>query len=289
MSQVFQLLLENLLAERENFNRIWFASDQVTPPPFSYQVNFPRLELVISGEYPNQLENPDKTISEVKLLAGDALFVPPNSWNQPNWDTDCSVLSLLFGKRQLGFSLVSKAKNQPSFYDVQKFSIQTRTGHALDHILSALNTLATEPVRKPMDEHLLHALLSYCQQMLASPVAGTRNRVEDLYQGICIYIQENFHRQITRESIAQRFTMTPNHLSRLFRQQGHMRMADYITWVRIDRAKFMLKRYDFRLNEVATRCGFQDVNYFYRVFKSKTGMTPSEYRGANKAFSETAH
>lgn len=57
-----------------------------------------------------------------------------------------------------------------------------------------------------------------------------------------------------------------------------MTLADYIAWVRIDRAKFMLKKYQFRLSEVAERCGFQDVNYFCRVFKTKTGMTPSEYR-----------
>ena len=57
-----------------------------------------------------------------------------------------------------------------------------------------------------------------------------------------------------------------------------MTLADYITWVRIDRAKFMLKRYDFRLQEVANRCGYADANYFFRVFKNKVGMTPSEYR-----------
>ncbi|PSW16667.1 AraC family transcriptional regulator [Photobacterium rosenbergii] len=279
MSQVFHQLLETLLAEREHFNRIWFAGDHVTPPPFSYQVNFPRLEMVISGEYLNELEDPDHGITEVKIMAGDALYIPPNSWNKPNWDTDCSVLSLLFGKRQLGFSLVSKSKGQASFYDVQKHSIQTRTGFAIDHILAALNALAKEPLQKPMDEHLLQALMSYCQQMLATPSSTNKKRSEDLYQGICIYIQENFHRPITRDSIAKRFNITPNHLSRLFRQQGHMRMADYITWVRIERAKFMLKKYTFRLNEVATRCGFQDVNYFYRVFKNKTGMTPSDYRG----------
>ncbi|SKA60998.1 AraC family transcriptional regulator [Enterovibrio nigricans] len=279
MSQVFHLLLDNLLSESEHVSRIVFARDQVTPPQFSYQVNFPRVELVLSGEYPNLLESEDKSINEVVLTQGDVLYVPPNSWNKPNWDTDCSVLSLLFGKRQLGFSLVGKAKKQPGFYDVQKHSIQTRTGHSIDHMLNALNMLAKEPVQAPMDSYLLKALMSYCQTMLTAPVASSRNRVEDLYQGICIYIQENFHRSITRESIAARFNITPNHLSRLFRQQGHMRMADYITWVRVDRAKFMLKRYDFRLGEVATRCGFQDVNYFYRVFKAKTGMTPSEYRG----------
>ncbi|MGF1726839.1 helix-turn-helix transcriptional regulator [Photobacterium nomapromontoriensis] len=278
MDQVFHHLLENILSEREHFNRIWFASDHVTPPAFSYQVNFPRLEMVISGEYINELEDPDHGITEVTIMAGDALYIPPNSWNKPNWDTECSVLSLLFGRRQLGFSLVSKGKGQVGFFDVQKHSIQTRTGHAIDHILAALNALAKEPIQKPMDEHLLQALLSYCQQMLTMPDSTKKKRSEDLYQGICIYIQENFHRPITRDSIARRFNITPNHLSRLFRQQGHMRMADYITWVRIERAKFMLKKYTFRLNEVATRCGFVDVNYFYRVFKTKTGMTPSEYR-----------
>jgi len=279
MAGVFHNLIDTLMAEREHFNRIWFASDQHQPPPFSYQVNFPRLELVVSGEYQNQLEDPEQGIADIKVLTGDALYIPPNCWNKPNWDNDCSVVSFLFGRRQLGLSFVSKRKGEESFFDVQKHSIQTRTGHAIDHILDALNALAREPKKAPMDEHLLMALLSYAQSMLSEPNTSAKKRSEDLYQGICIYIQENFHRAITRASIAQRFNISPNHLSRLFRQQGHMTLADYITWVRIDRAKFMLRKYSFRLHDVATRCGFQDVNYFFRVFKNKTGRTPSEYRG----------
>ncbi|SON49492.1 helix-turn-helix transcriptional regulator [Vibrio tapetis] len=278
MAKVFHNLLETLITERDHFNRIWFASDQLQPPPFSYQVNFPRLELVVSGEYQNQLEDPEQGIADIKVLAGDALYIPPNCWNKPNWDNDCSVVSLLFGRRQLGLSFVSKRKGEEGFFDVQKHSIQTRTGHAIDSMLDALNALATEPKKAPMDEHLLLALLTYALSMLADPNASAKKRSDDVYQGICIYIQENFHRSINRSSIAQRFNISPNHLSRLFRQQGHMTLADYITWVRIDRAKFMLRKYDFRLQDVATRCGFQDVNYFFRVFKAKTGRTPSEYR-----------
>ncbi len=278
MGQVFHRLIDSLLSERTQFNRIWFASDNLTPPQFSYQVNFPRLELVVKGEYANQIEDSNSGIAQVKVLTGDALYIPPNCWNKPLWDEDCTVLSLLFGRRQLGFSLVSKRKNDPSFFDVQKHSIQTRTGHAIDHILEALNAIGRESRKSPMDEHLLAALMSYSQSMLSDPTHSETKRSEEVYQGICIYIQENFHRSITRSSIASRFSISPNHLSRLFRQQGHMTLADYITWVRIDRAKFMLKRYSFRLNEVATRCGFQDVNYFFRVFKTKTGLTPSEYR-----------
>ena len=279
MSLVFHNLIETLLSEKENFNRIWFAGDNLTPPQFSYQVNFPRLELVISGQYRNQIEDPELGIVDVNVLAGDALYIPPNCWNKPNWDTDCSVLSLLFGRRQLGFSLVSKKKGEETFYDIRKHSIQTRTGHAIDHILAALNALSCEPHKKPMDEYLLLALMSYSQFMVSDPANSAKKRSEDLYQGICIYIQENFHRVITRSSIANRFNISANHLSRMFRQQGHMTLADYITRVRVERAKFMLRKYPFRLGEVATRCGFQDVNYFFRVFKNKTGHTPSEYRG----------
>ena len=278
MGMLFHDLLDILLTERENFNRIWFAGDNLTPPQFSYQVNFPRLELVLSGEYINQIEDPEQGIVEIKVFAGDALYIPPNCWNKPNWDSDCSVLSLLFGRRQLGFSLVSKNKGEKGFFDVSKHSIQTRTGHAIDHIIEALNTLSNESRKGPMDEYLLLALMSYSQSMILDPAHSAKKRSEDLYLGVCIYIQEHFHRAITRSSIANHFNISPNHLSRVFRQQGHMTLADYITWVRIDRAKFILRKYPFGLNEVATRCGFKDVNYFFRVFKNKTDLTPSEYR-----------
>ena len=277
---IFHDLISSVLNEREPIHNIWFAGDFHTPSAFSYQVNFPRLELVLDGEYINEMESHDRKITNVAAKAGDAIFIPPNCWNKPNWDTDCSVLSMLFGRRQLGLSLVSKRKGEESFYDIQKHSIQTRSGFAIDNILEALSSLARESNKQPMDELLLQALLQYSKTMLDAPVEKSHSRVQDVYQGICIYIQENFHRQITRDSIASRFSISSNHLSRMFRQQGHMTLAEYITRVRVDRAKFMLKKYNFKLNEVSVRCGFKDVNYFCRVFKNRTGRTPTEYRGS---------
>ncbi len=217
---IFDDLISSVLNERESFHHIWFAGDFHTPPEFSYQVNFPRLELVLGGEYINEMESHDRKVTKIIAKAGDAIFIPANCWNKPNWDTDCSVLSMLFGRRQLGLSFVSKRKGEANFYDIQKHSIQTRSGFAIDNILEALSSLARENYKKPMDELLLQALLQYTQTMLNAPTEQPQNRVQDLYQGICIYIQENFHRPITRESIASRFSISANHLSRLFRQQG---------------------------------------------------------------------
>ncbi len=275
---VFKNLLAAITAEINDEQKIWFGGDKSTPPVFSYQVNFPRLEFVLSGEYNNEIENQNGDIENISVQTGEIIFIPPNCWNKPYWESDCSVLSLLFGRRQLGFSLVTKKADQAGFIDVQKYSVPNRTGHAIDHMLEALNALARENQKSPMDRYLIAAILSYCQQMLGQPELGAKSRSEDIYHGICIYIQENFQKDINREGIAARFNISPNHLSRLFRQQGHMTLADYITWVRIDRAKFMLKRYDLRLPDIATRCGFKDINYFYRVFKERTGVTPSQYK-----------
>ena len=57
-----------------------------------------------------------------------------------------------------------------------------------------------------------------------------------------------------------------------------MRFCDYLTYVRIDRAKFMLHKYDMNLSEIADRCGFSDSAYFCRVFKKIVGKTPTKYR-----------
>ena len=275
---VFKNMLEVLTAEISSCQHVWFGKDKNTPPPFSYQVNFPRLEFVLNGVYTNEIEDDNGEINTVFINTGDVLFIPPHCWNKPHWDDDCSVLSLLFGNRQLGFSLVTKKKDHAGFIDVQKYSVPNRTGHAIDHMLEALNALAREPQKTPIDKHLIAAILFYCLSMLNQPEMTTKSRSEDIYHGICIYIQENFQKDVSREHIANRFNISPNHLSRLFRQQGHMTLADYITWVRIDRAKFMLKRYDLRLSDIATRCGFKDINYFFRVFKERTGLTPSQYK-----------
>ncbi len=57
-----------------------------------------------------------------------------------------------------------------------------------------------------------------------------------------------------------------------------MKFSDYLTYVRVDRAKFMLSRYDMILYEIAQRCGYKDTSYFCRTFKKITGRTPTEYR-----------
>ncbi|WP_413698625.1 hypothetical protein ACLKMH_13430 [Psychromonas sp. KJ10-10] len=76
MSNVFHDLLNKTLSERTDLKQIFFAGDSSTPPLLSYQVNFPRLELVVSGQYNNQIEGSNHDIIDIPLITGDVLFIP---------------------------------------------------------------------------------------------------------------------------------------------------------------------------------------------------------------------
>ncbi|MEG2691514.1 MAG: HTH-type transcriptional activator RhaR, partial [Hafnia sp.] len=67
-------------------------------------------------------------------------------------------------------------------------------------------------------------------------------------------------------------------LKQLFRQQTGMSISHYLRQLRLCQAKRLLRRSDYRISEIATRCGFEDSNYFSVVFTRDAGLTPREYR-----------
>lgn len=57
-----------------------------------------------------------------------------------------------------------------------------------------------------------------------------------------------------------------------------MTFSSYLTHVRIDRAKHLLRNYNLKLDDLAARCGYSNAPYFCLVFKRTTKLTPAEYR-----------
>lgn len=60
-------------------------------------MNFLCLELVLGGEYINEMESYDCKVMKIIVKVGDVIFIFVNCWNKLNWDIDCLVLSMLFG------------------------------------------------------------------------------------------------------------------------------------------------------------------------------------------------
>ena len=79
-------------------------------------------------------------------------------------------------------------------------------------------------------------------------------------------------------SVAKRFHITPNYLSHIFQKSGSVGFNEYLTRVRLEKAKQLLRGYDLKVKEIAHNCGFVDSNYFCRLFRKTTERSPSEYR-----------
>jgi len=261
--------------------RLVFGLDIGTPPLGALQVQFARFEIVIDGTYTNLLCDRSARIAENRLGPGDGLFVPGNSWNQPLWDQDVKVLSLLFGATHLGVSLVNWQADEQRFTSVEKRSCLIPGNGPLQLMVEAMASHRDDADPSSLDARLLaQAILEYARRLIANPAPEEDRQSSAFFRAACLYIDENFDKLITRDTVAAHLKISPNYFSRVFREQGAMTFSDYLTQVRIGKAKFMLERYDLPLSQIAQRCGFNDFNYFYKVFKKVVGRTPTEYRNS---------
>jgi two-component system, response regulator YesN len=96
------------------------------------------------------------------------------------------------------------------------------------------------------------------------------------------YIEKNYQSQILVEDVAREVSISPSYFKHLFKQESGFTFSDYLTKVRIRKAKELLLNSDLNITEIAFETGYQNSNYFSIVFKNLEGISPSEYRKNNK-------
>ena len=93
------------------------------------------------------------------------------------------------------------------------------------------------------------------------------------------YIEEHYSENISLSGIASHIHMSKNHFSYLFRKETGHSFNDYLTEVRINKAKLLLTSpQTYTIAEIAEMTGFNDTGYFGKVFKKSTGMSPIHYK-----------
>ena len=88
--------------------------------------------------------------------------------------------------------------------------------------------------------------------------------------------------EIVINDLAARLDMSPGYFSSMFKKEVHQSTMQYITGLRIERAREYLERTDQSVAVIAKSVGYEDSQYFFRVFKKATGMTPLQYRQSLK-------
>ena len=134
----------------------------------------------------------------------------------------------------------------------------------------------------------IELLLNYCtryydRQFITRKSANTDllSRVEGILQGYLRSPEPGEKGLPTVKYLADQVHLSPNYLSDLLKKETGMNAQDRIHYYLIEEAKNLLLGSNVSISELAFSLGFEYPQYFSRLFKAKTGMTPGEFRGVN--------
>ena len=220
-------------------------------PPFV--IPFCDLTIVLKGELCYKIDN-----TPVTLSAGDALFCPSGSLRereQSNAGVDY-------------FSFNFYCNNPPP--------LPCHIPHCLSSevklIIAACNEIHTKTYLN--NEHKIECLLSCLLLILESQLAVSS--FKPVTAQIIKYIHENLSAKISLSDIGKLTFFSPVYCDTLFKKETGKSIIDYILDERINEAKKLLLE-GLPLKQISESVGFSDYNYFSRIFKKRTGYTPTQY------------
>lgn len=97
------------------------------------------------------------------------------------------------------------------------------------------------------------------------------------------YISSNIGADISLSSLAERFHFSPQYIAKKFKETYGTTVMNYLTGLRMEKAKSLLSHSDQTVLEVSRMLGYEDDNYFGKVFRKFTGESPTQYRKHHKA------
>lgn len=147
------------------------------------------------------------------------------------------------------------------------------------------------PLLKNIENEYLH-WDDYSNYMMSSYIQvffGTLMRNQNYYENdricnniyidkILSYVKKNYSSNITLTQTAKDYSLSPEHLSRIFKQETGLTFHDYLTNIRLKEAECLLKQRKMTISEIAFSCGFNDSNYFSTKFKNLYGISPFRFR-----------
>ncbi|MHC1771383.1 MAG: response regulator [Flexilinea sp.] len=108
---------------------------------------------------------------------------------------------------------------------------------------------------------------------------STNQKYRGLLQDAENYIHENFNSEdLSLNLVAQSVNVSPTHFSTIFSQEKGITFIEYLTTVRMGKAKELLRCSSMKSSEIGYAVGYKDPHYFSYIFKKIQGCTPKEYR-----------
>jgi two-component system, response regulator YesN len=151
---------------------------------------------------------------------------------------------------------------------------------------SAINAGFSAYLLKPLTKNqLLNTFDRVLKPVIKKEINQTVNH-EDRFkldlrkpiQSAVQYIQLHYNENLTLKNIADKVYLSPSYFSKSFKEEIGMTFVEYLSWIRVQKAKNMLRMTSLPIDVIANNTGFANSGYFATTFKKIEGKTPTQYR-----------
>jgi AraC-like DNA-binding protein len=227
---------------------------------------------------------------EFEYLPGESVIVPANAnmkidfpTAQEHAPTQCIALAI--NPQQISNTIQYLNEFFPKADPEQRWQLNFNACHLQNNqdIASILNKIISICIGDQRDKDILvdlsmKELLVCIMQMqnlkvIASPAMSAGHPLAYVIE----YIRANLSEKISIKNLSDKACMSKASFYRLFKREFGISPNDFIIKEKISRAKQLLKKPDAKISAVGYELGFNDTNYFIRLFKKMVGITPGNY------------
>lgn len=149
----------------------------------------------------------------------------------------------------------------------------------MDEELAGSKKMAVKILSINTGEELDNWLFNYCNfiRSLIQKKQIDNNIV--LTEQTKLYVSKNFMKpDLSVETMCDELHVSPSHFSKVFKQETGMTFINYLTGIRMEEAKRLLDKTDYKSHVIGEMVGYPEPNYFSYVFKKNCGVSPVKYR-----------
>jgi AraC family transcriptional regulator len=229
----------------------------------------------------------------IPIQKGDIVFRRPGQYTQGIMPYSCYFIS---------FNMTNTPSSDNSWYqscewEREEVKFQTYyTNAILDHIPTIFH-IEDEEKYYSLFEAVFHAYLNPIPGSEILMKASVLNILYQLYQDSCNpintmlhtpygkalnkaidFINNNFHQKLSLQQLSELAGLSPNYFHKIFTQIMKITPNEYISTVRLNKAKELLLKTNLQIYHIADQCGFNNVSYFSFLFKKTYHITPVDFR-----------
>lgn len=151
-------------------------------------------------------------------------------------------------------------------------------GAEFSHILEITSDFVQEiSSMKTIEEVDLGGVLAF-EKFMKAVQRNNKVKNHQIINKIREFIRNNYTKGLTLEDIAESVYLSPYYISRIFKEERGITVMEYLTKVRLEEAKKLLRNPKYNIDEIAEKLGYSDPSYFSKVFRRYEGVSPSQFR-----------